>query len=389
MLDPIIAALEQQDYATAQTLLKAALKQSPNDPWVQFYLGRLQEATGKPNAAAEIYRQLLQSSHNAKLVSQARQGLTRVGNLRASTAAPNSQNTATKLPRRPKGVAPVETADTPLGFLVLQAVPPADRPAMVQHLSQAMQIDPYTAGGLLPNRGWRLYRAAPLSDIQDWGEVLQAATIPARWVSLEQVQAIRVFRVQSLQQVSPRAIARCQTDTPPSQSSSPYTTTQTGTLTFDWAEVAQRVEGILPLFSPMVEVGYRERWEWKESVGDYAHFCDIHLPERGCILRLQDGSYDFAHSAPFPSPAATHRKPAGYAPATIRQRWNDLQAGLADRLQTPAMGDFIHFAESCADFATPLSHIHPHTHLPRASDHYLDAAFHLYSCLHFLGCSGK
>ncbi|PZV15213.1 MAG: hypothetical protein DCF22_07540 [Leptolyngbya sp.] len=40
MLDQVAAALERQDYQTAAQLLKELLKRSPQDPWVQLYVGR-------------------------------------------------------------------------------------------------------------------------------------------------------------------------------------------------------------------------------------------------------------------------------------------------------------------------------------------------------------
>jgi predicted Zn-dependent protease len=80
MLDLIAVAFDRQDYDTAAQLLQQLQHNSPTDPWVQFYSGRLDEIFGRLDAAAEIYRQLLLSSGHvhAKIVAQARQGLDRI-----------------------------------------------------------------------------------------------------------------------------------------------------------------------------------------------------------------------------------------------------------------------------------------------------------------------
>jgi predicted Zn-dependent protease len=74
MIDQVAAAFERQDYRTAAQLLQQLSQDSPQNPWVQFYLGRLDEVSGKLETAEEIYRQLLRNVSNTKIVAQARQG---------------------------------------------------------------------------------------------------------------------------------------------------------------------------------------------------------------------------------------------------------------------------------------------------------------------------
>jgi thioredoxin-like negative regulator of GroEL len=54
------------------------VKQMPQNPTVQLYVGRLHEETGKLEAAETVYRQLLRDATNPKIMSQARQGLQRL-----------------------------------------------------------------------------------------------------------------------------------------------------------------------------------------------------------------------------------------------------------------------------------------------------------------------
>lgn len=88
MIESIAAAFERQDYKLAAKLLKPLWQQSPNDPIVQLYVARLQEAIGKFDPAESLYRQLLRDTTNPKIAMQARQGLER---LEASAQAQRQQ----------------------------------------------------------------------------------------------------------------------------------------------------------------------------------------------------------------------------------------------------------------------------------------------------------
>lgn len=351
MLNQVAAAFERQDYQTAAQLLRELVKQSPNDPWVKLYMGRLQEVSGKTKAAEEIYRQLLRNHTNSKLVAQARQGLQRLD--------------AMTRERRQQAIAQAtsDPADQALGFLILEAIPNEQRVELAKRFAHIVQIDTYTARGLLPGRGWRLYRTGAIGELAVLGQELRQAGVPAFWQPLSSLQAIEVFQVQYFQTLQPKGTVICQNSA-----------NQVGVLTFDWTEIQQRVEGLLPLFSQVVDLGYRDRLEWKEQVEDYAHFCDLHLPQRRCILRLHDDRYNFQQGMT----AQRHHD-------TLRQRWNELTQILLQKIpQTKVWSDFTAFAESAADFAEPIERLQSHIYLPRATDCYLDPTFHLYSSLAFL-----
>lgn len=351
MLDQVAAAFERQDYQAASDLLREFLKQSPNDPWAKLYMGRLQEVSGKHKIAEGIYRQLLKDSRNAKLISQARQGLQRI------------EIAAHERRREAIAQATAEPENQEPGFLILEAVTGDARSEFAKRFAQLLQIDAYTARGLLPSRGWRLYRSGSIGELQLLGQELRQAGIPNFWATISAIQAIQVFQVNHFQTLHPKATTVCANEE-----------NQLGILTFDWSEVKQRVTGFLPLFSQVVELGYRDRVERKESVEDYANFCDLHLPERNCILRIQDGKYDFRQGYM-----------AGQQYETIRQRWNVLMAALNQQIPNSSVwSEFIPFAETTNDFIDAIERIESHIDLPRTTDCPLDPTFHLYSCLAFI-----
>jgi len=351
MLDQVVAAFDREDYQTAAQLLRELVKQSPNDPWVKLYMGRLQEVSGKPKVAETVYRQLLQNTTNAKLISQARQGLQRLD----AIAKAQRQATIAQATANPDNQEP--------GFLVLEAIPNDRRAELAKRFATLIQTDAYTARGLLPNRGWRLYRTGAIGELALLGKELRQAGIGAFWSALPACQQIEVYQIKYFQALQPRVAVVCESPTK-----------QVGVLTFDWGEVWQRVEGLLPLFAQVVDLGYRDRLEWKEHTIDYAHVCDLHLPQRRCILRLQDDHYDFRQGIT-----------AKREHDTLRQRWNELTTALYSKLaHCQVQSDFTPFSESVVDFIPAIERLDSHIYLPRASDCYLDSTFHLYSCLAFL-----
>jgi len=351
MLDKITAALDRQDHRAAAHLLREQLKHTPDDPWVKLCLGRLQEISGKTKAAEGIYRQLLRDSRNAKLTAQARQGLQRL-ELAAKHQREQAIAQATAAP-----------TDQAPGFLILEAIANAQRLDLSKRFAQVMQTDAYTARSILPGKGWRLYRTGPVGELGFYSAELKKAGIPTFWAALSDLKQIAVFQVNYFQTIAPKVAVMCRDRHK-----------QQGILTFDWSEVSQRVIGYLPLFSPVVDLGYRDRLEWKEQIEDYTHVCDLHLPQRRCILRIHDSTYDFHQGMTAVSQLGT-----------IRTRWNELMANLAAQMpQAPTWSEFTNFAETTTDFQAPMSRLPAHMPIPRASDCYYDNAFHLYSSLAFL-----
>lgn len=356
MLDLVAAAFERQDCDSAAQLLQQWRHSSPADPWVQFYSGRLDEISGKLNAAAEIYRQLLLSSGqiHAMIVAQARQGLDRI-ELLVKTQRQQAIAQATADPDR-----------TQKGVLVLEPIASDRKPEAARKLSQIMQIDPYTARLQLPSRGWRLYRTGAIGELQFFGQQLLAAEIPCFWATLAEIEQIQVFQGRYFEAALDASVV-CQNEAD-----------ELSFLSFQWSEVTHKVMGLLPLFEQVVDLNIRGKLQRKTQTQDYAQFCDLHLPARGCIVRLCDRNYMFHNGIAF-SEQQTHNQ------TTVRINWNHLQNFLARKLERAEVcSDFTIFAETFLDRSDLLAPIPSHIHLFRCDPSNWDAAFHLYSGLVFL-----
>jgi Tetratricopeptide repeat len=364
MLDQVAAAFHRQDYKTAAQLLKQLRQQSPDNVWVRFYIGRLQEVSGKADAASAVYRQLLQATTNAKVIAQAREGLQR---LEAESKAQRQSAIAQ---------ATADPDNAGLGFLILQAIAQSDRTATAQTFGRIMKLDAYTARLLLPSRGWRLYRVGAVGELQMYGQEAQQAGIPVFWVALADLQKIRVFRVQYLQAASPQPAIVCKNEAD-----------QLGTLTFDWSEVTNRVEGLLPIFEDVVDLDVRNKLKHREETQDYAQVVDLHLPKRNCILRFCDRAYQFQQGVVFD---ASQDGGLPNAQATLRIRWNQLTGFLGNCLApTSVWSDFSSFAETTLEQLVLVKNFPAHIDLFRKAPTQWDKAFQLYSSLVFQQFSAK
>jgi hypothetical protein len=322
-------------------------------------LGRLREVAGKVESAGSLYRQLLQEATNPKVVAQARQGLQRLADLEKA----RHEQALTE--------ATAEPSNTNPGFLVLDAVAPELRQAAAQKFAAIMKLDAYTARLLLPSRGWRLYRVGAIGELEFYGQALQRAEIPAFWVPLTAVQSIRVFRVHYLEAASPQASVICQNEDG-----------QLGSLTFNWAEVKNRVEGRLPIFEAVVDTNVRNQLTRKEQTQDYAQVLDLHLPGRNCILRFCDWNYEFQQGVIFDA-SQDGELPAVHS--TNRIRWNQLLYFLDNCLAAvPVWVEFPQFAETALEHLSLVRGLRSHIDLFRKAPSFWDQAFELYSGLVFL-----
>ena len=358
MLDQLATAFDRKDYQTAAQLLKQLQRQTPDSPWVKLYMGRLQEVSGKADMAEATYRQLLQEVTNPKVVGQARDGLQRL----AATIEQRRQQAIVQ--------AASDPANSGTGFLVLEPISGDARQQAAQAFGRIMKLDAYTSRLLLPSRGWKLYRTGNLAEIQVYGRELQQAGIPVFWAALEAVQKLRVFRVQHFQAASPQATVVCQNEA-----------NQLGALSFNWSEVAARVEGMLPIFEDVVDVGAYNRLKWKEQTQDFAQMLDLHLPQRKCILRFCDRTYQFNQGVVFD---AGQDGATPTTQTTTRLQWNKMLTFLGNQLSNvPVWSDFTVFAETALDHLDLVKELPAHIDLFRKAPTKWDPAFQLYSGLVF------
>jgi tetratricopeptide (TPR) repeat protein len=368
MIDQVAEAFERQDYRTAAQLLKQLVKQEPKNPLVRLYIARLQEATGQLEAAQKGYRQLLQNSSNPKIMSQARQGL---GRLEALEKEQRKQALAEAI---------ADPNSTELGVLVLEGIATEAKQAAAQHLARIMQLDAYTARLKLPTRGWRLYRTGPIGEQQFYVSSLRSTQIPCFAAKIADIEKINVFTVNYFSD-EPVAMLDSSSYQPPQVTAICQNAEgQQGSLSFNWSEISQRVEGLLPLFDAVVDRDTRGEVVRKTQTMDYVQFCDLHLPARNCILRLGDRHYQFQQGMTFHDnqQSTVHQ-------VTTRTNWNNLLAFLQYQLpQIPVWSDFKIFAETALDYKEMLGHIHSHIDLFRREETLWDPAFQLYSGLIFL-----
>ena len=353
MIDEVAIAFDSKDYHTVAKLLKQLLKESPDNPWVQFYLGRLHEVSGKRQDAEKVFRQLLRSATNAKIISLARQGLQRLQEIEQEER------------QRAIAQATSDPNNTDIGILILEPISNELKTTAAQKFAKIMQLDPYTARLVLPSRSWRLYRTGAIGELKFYGEQLRKAEIPCFWARIADIQKIQVFQVKHFQESTTQATVVCRNQL-----------NTLGSLTFDWSEVKARVVGLLPIFEEVVDLNARRKLERKTQTQDYAQFCDLHLPARSCILRLYDNGYEF-HQGVEITPQISQ--------STIRINWNNLLNWMEQQLPTVKLwSDFTPFGETVLDQTEMLGQIQSHIHLFRREKTNWDPAFHLYSGLIFV-----
>lgn len=353
MLEEVIAAFERKDYNTAAKLIKHLLKESPENPWVQFYLGRLHEVSGERQRAEKIYRQLLRLTTHNKILSQARQGLQRLEEIKQE----EKQRAISQATEKPTNTEP--------GILVLEPISNELKVQAAPKFAQIMQVDSYTARLILPSRNWRIYRTGKVGELEFYGTQLQQAGIPCFWLRIPQIQQIQVFQVKYFSESQPKPTVVCRN-----------IENQIGSLSFDWSEVTARVVGLLPIFEQVVDVNARRQLERKIQTQDYAQFCDLHLPGRRSILRIYDQGYEFQQGLEIsPQPSQN----------TVRINWNGLINWLEQQIPSvKAWSDFKPFAEKVLDQTEVLNQIPSHVDLFQREKSNWDSAFQLYSGIIFL-----
>ena len=375
-INQIAAALESKDYKQAAQLIKQLQKESPENPWVQYYIGRYYELTNNLEKAQTTYKQILRDITNPKIVSQTRQGIQRI-----ETAQQNLRQQAIQTAKNdPSNLEP--------GLLILEPVSPEKKPAAVQNISRIFKIDAYTTRMQIQSRGWRLYKTGPIGELRIYGQELLNAGIPVFWATLSDIQKIQIFRVQHFQSLSSPAVV-CKDKL-----------SRLGAIEFNWSEVTQRVEGLLPMFIEIMDYSphrRKDQFRHKEIRQDYAQICDLHIPSRNCILRISDQSYEFQQGVDFTQisadiPGLAHpknqksrsQKSKQIPQSTTRINWNRLLEILDQQLDVTVWSEFTSFAETAIDYTQMLSKIESHIEVERKSETPWDPAFQLYSGLAFL-----
>lgn len=346
----IAMALERQDYQTASQLIQAI---PANDPWGKLYEGQLQAAQSNYEQAESVFRSLLQQDYGPKIAQAARQGLKQI------------QDHAKAVRQQKLSEATASPEQTQTGALILEALPPNAKHDAALKFSKIMQVDPYTARLLIPSRGWRLYRIGPIGELAMYGQELEVAGIPNFSITLAQVQKLKVHQVCYFQTLQPS----------PEVVVSDHHSQKTSSFQFKWSDVVQRVEGLVPIFEEVVDRDPRGKLQRKEKMQDHAQFCDLHLPEKGYILRFYDAAYQFNQGIPL---TEVDRE-------TSWANWRGLTTLLTQNLpHATTWADFTSFAETAVEQLELLGAFESYINLLRREDSKWDQAFHLYSSLAML-----
>ncbi|MBP0019781.1 MAG: tetratricopeptide repeat protein [Cyanobacteria bacterium SBLK] len=358
MLDRVAEAIKCEDYRMAAKLLKPLIQTDSKNPWVRFYAGRIKEGLGKREEAERIYLYLLPKTTNPKLMSQIRQGISRL------EVAARSQK------ERAISESVASEGGEELGVLILEPLAPEARQEAAKAFGKIMNMDAYTARLRLPVRGWRLYRPGKIGELDYYVSRLQQVDIPSFCQSLSPIDAIEVLEVHYFQTLKPQVRVRCKNNAG-----------QEGGFNFSWEEVSQRVIGRIPLFESVVVWDARRNIKRKTQKQDSVPFCDLHLSDRNCILRLSDRTYQFQQGVTFASKPVS--LPLGEQD-TANKSWHYLTKFLDETLgDRPMQDNFNSFAETAIDFRETLDRMALRIDLERRKPSLWDRAFQLYSGLHF------
>lgn len=367
MLEQAANALNRQDYQTAAQLITTLLAQQPHDERVQLYWAKLQAGTNNLDRALEIYRSLLQQSVNLKILTEARQEIQQIEQIKSQIQA---QALADARAGIEDNVAP--------GLLILEPISPEFKQIVAPRFAAIMDIDPYSAKLQLPTRSWRLYRSGTMGELEFYYNQFQQAEIPSFCVAQQDIQQLFVFKVNYFQSFYPQAEIVCTDERAELRS-----------INFNWSEVTQIVMGMLPIFEEVVEIDKNNRTYRKPKILDYIYVCDLQLRARRSILRLCSQNYDFSD---YKQLITQHRYDRTkeidslfsdrHILLTSRDNWNNLISQITDRVPNiNTFNDFTPFADTALGFPELLQHIHPHLELLRRADSPWDRAFQLYSAL--------
>jgi hypothetical protein len=360
-LENLISMFEQQlgrkDLPAATQTLQQLLKVNPNAPQVQIATADLYKIAGNPEQAETIYRDVLKSCTQTKLLAQARKGLKEIEDA--------------DLKQHQDGIAQAIAAvgGQNLGFLAIHPVPGDRKQDAAAKLAKIFRIDLYTAKIQIPSRNLKVLRIGRLGEMQFYGQNLTDAGIPALWTSLSAISAINVHTVAYFEPAPDKSGIYAVCSPEPGKDRNPYQ------IKFSWSDVRQRVYGLLPTYGEVVTVDAKHQLVRKQEVLDLVRICDLHLQAQNCILRFHDNCYQFAEGIQF----EVKRSLEHIAP-TVEERWQSLITWLSNSTpQVQGKDDFNDFAEMLLAYPDFLKEIDPKIDLFRAQESLWDNCFQIYS----------
>lgn len=364
MFQKFTKAVQNEDFMTANELIGDLQHNDPTNPWISFYLARLQEAEGNNENAKTAYLTILRTSTHPKIIAQSRQGIQRIEKQETREIQEEQIEIHSAI---------TEAMETPenqkMGLLILEPIETEDKLPYAQEFAKIMGIDAYSARLKLPSRAWRLYTTGGVGKLNVYADMLKKAQIPCFTASLEEIKRLKVYTVLFIESIQPQVTLVYE----PSKG-------QRDILSFQWSEVSQSVEGMLPIFEECVERGVRGQLQRKTKILDYAKFRDLHLPKYQMILRFCDHTYQFQQGYSIVSGMEDVEEKN-----TAQDYWNHFNRFMAEKLgDKPLYSEFTPFGETAIDFRELLKQIDPNINLLRREETPWDAAFALYSGLAFI-----
>jgi tetratricopeptide (TPR) repeat protein len=361
-MQDLVAAFEsqfaQKQFSAASDTLKQLLKDSPDDLQLQVLLARFYDATGKPEKAETIYRNLLKSQTQPKLLTQARQGLKAIEDAEIK----QRNDRIAKALGLSGGEAP--------GFLIVDPISSEVFDRAIEKFARIFRLDLYSAKFKLPSRYPKILRTGTFAEMQVYAAELNGIDLPATAVSLAAIAKIAVYNIdyfesRALDHTNLEQIEAIHAD---------------GAIAFRLDEVKSRVEAIVPTFGQIVTVDAKHKLVWKEQILDRVKFCDLHLPERGCILRFHDNHYKFDRGIQIEVP-----KSLNHLAPTVQERWAALMQWVDKAMpHVPVRKDFSPFADMAIGYPDMLKEIEHHIDLLRHKPSLWDNCYQLFSSMIFL-----
>jgi tetratricopeptide (TPR) repeat protein len=356
-MQDLVAAFEsqfaQKQFSAASVTLKQLLKDSPDDLQLQVLLARFYDATGKPEKAEIIYRKLLKSQTQPKLLTQARQGLKAIEDAELKQ---RRDRIAQAL-----GIAGGEDR----GLLVVQPIAAEVRDRVLEKFARIFRLDLYSAKFKLPSRYPKILKTGTVAEMQIYAQELNSIEIPASSVSLDAIAKIAIFNIDYFELPDRDHVHAVHAD---------------GAIAFQWHEVKSRIEAIVPTFGQIITVDAKHKLAWKEQILDRVRFCDLHLPSRGCILRFHDNHYKFDQGM-----QVEVKKVVNHLAPTVQERWAALMQWIEQAApKVPLYHDFTPFAEMSMAFPEMLNQIEHRSDLLRHKPSLWDNCYQLFSGMIFL-----
>ena len=321
------------------------------------------ELSGQDDEALRLYRLLIQHTSGKKVVPKAREGYQRV---KLKKVQPFSKESL-------QPDAPLDPNS--ISLLIIEPIAPSEKQAIAIEFAKILKTDPYTARLALPSLEFRIFRHGLSSEISPIQQALTTAGISSRQFALKTIQEIPVHDVLS--------ITGFDSDRITVEVRDPDHTKQSRSLSFEWANFQQRVNGLLPLFEEVIIRNKKGKLIRKTETQDHAQICDLHLKNQQGILRFYDAGYQFNQGISLVSADSK----MSLEVKTSWAQWQGLKSILAQSL--PPISEhqkFENFATTTVEQIEFLTHINAQIHILRRHECYWDQSFHLYSALHYLRC---